>query len=177
MSSALPSPHVPLTDKETGQITDVWYRYLSQVLASVTSLEGVTPLTSITYATKADEEAGASSTAVVAPSVQQYHPSAAKAWGVWDITTAGAASLSTGYNISTFAYSTGAMTVTLAVPFASTNYVISGSVLNASTHAGFAFFMPAAGRGVSTFTVQAVATTTNGLIAASKMEFICYGDQ
>lgn len=175
---SLPAPHVPLTDKETGQITDVWYRYLSQTLASVTSLEAVTPLTSITYATQADEEAGTSSTAVVAPAVQHYHQSAAKAWGV--VTLAGTvATVDAGYNVNAAASTaTGRLRVDLSIPFSSTVYAVLPVIRDND--------LVTANRSVVVLSSVGLETTSFTLLTQSAdgtnanpvgYYFACYGDQ
>ncbi len=77
----------------------------------------------ILVAAQADQETGTSVVKVVTPGAQQYHPSAAKAWGF--ITTP--TTVSAGYpgsGVSVVNGSVGHYTVTHGVTFSSTNYSV-----------------------------------------------------
>jgi len=178
MTNSLPSPSVPLIDTETGQITDVWYRYLSKTLASLTSLESVTPLTSITYATQADEEAGTSTVAVVTPSVQHYHPSAAKAWGVVTLTGT-VATVDAGYNVNAAASTaTGLLRVDLATAFSSTVYAVLANIRALDSTAVNRSVVVATSIGLATTTFTLLAQAADGVnVATDAYYFACYGDQ
>jgi hypothetical protein len=147
MTVILPTPFEHLVEKDDN-INEVWYRRLSELatdtnrlssaLASITSaLAAITTASTVTltFATQADQEATTAPAAIVTPSVQQYHPSATKAWGLVRVTTAGVMTLSTGYNVAsaTTVGGAGRVTVTLTVPFASSDYVVVPSITNQSS--------------------------------------------
>jgi hypothetical protein len=141
MTTVLPTPYEPLVDKD-GKVSEVWYRYLSQAQAQLNTITTASTLfTAVafsSFATQADEEAGTSTQTVVSPSVQQYHRSAAKAWG--NVACAGTvATLTTGnYNVAsiTGVASAGQLLVELTVPFSSSNYsVVASPIIAVSSDA------------------------------------------
>lgn len=79
--------------------------------------------TGVTAATQAEMEAASSTAATVTPGRQQYHPSAAKAWGVYnEITTT---TLGAGYNVSSLTDNgTGNTTINLTTAFSSSTYAV-----------------------------------------------------
>lgn len=187
MTLSLPSPHEPFVDLQTGKVSEIWYRYLTQNLisandATTIELTATAPLSistanviSASLAAQADEETGTSSTALITPSVQQYHPSAAKAWG--SVLLAGTvATLNLGYNVNTVVYTTlsGAhdgLIVNLATPFSSSHYgVVSNTLLSSVNQVDFTSIIS---RATSTFTI--VAGSTVG--TPPGFAFVCYGDQ
>lgn len=186
---SLPSPHEPFVDRHTGKVNDVWYRYLSQGLAQTNALTdvvgglstGTTGLTAVafsSFATQADQEAAATSTAVVMPSVQQYHPSAAKAWALVTMTGT-VATVTTGYNVSSAASTaTGLLKINLTNSFGSTNYVVGGMVrIGDSIITNHAVTHPTSvGLATTTFTLlcQASDGTNTDPVA---WHVFCYGDQ
>jgi hypothetical protein len=185
MTVKLPTPFEPLVTPDL-KISEVWYRYLSESVIATnsasTSLASLSSaLTAITttptYATQADEEAGTSTVAVVTPSVQQYHPSAAKAWGVVEVTTAGVASLSTGYNVSGVTYpGTGNVIVNFSVPFATTRYTITATAQAHSTDGAGNIVSIAANPAATSF--EAFHYTAGALLSHPRaIYFTCFGDQ
>jgi hypothetical protein len=77
----------------------------------------------LTYADKSFQESGASTAHAVNPAVQQYHPSAAKAWARVTEDGAGNYTLAAAYNIASLTDNgTGNITVTFDVDFSSANY-------------------------------------------------------
>lgn len=77
----------------------------------------------ITSADKAQQESAASASLPVTPSVQQYHPSAAKAWARVTEDGAGNYTLAAAYNIASLTDNgTGNVTVTFDIDFSSANY-------------------------------------------------------
>lgn len=185
---SLPSPYERFVDDE-GKISDLWYRYLSQALTQANDLTdvvgglstGTTGLTAVafsSFALQADQEAGASTFSVVTPSVQQYHPSAAKAWA--HVTLAGTvATVTTGYNVnSAESTATGLLKVNLTNSFSSTNYVVNGMVrISDSTTNNHSVTHPSSiALDTTTFTLLCQAADgTNTAPAAWYV--ICYGDQ
>lgn len=104
-------------------------RYLSNQGASngpswsqVNLADGVTGTLSsanLTTASQADQETSTSTTALVTPSVQQYHPSAAKAWCSFD----SAGTIAASYNITSITDNgTGDWTVNIGTDFSTANF-------------------------------------------------------
>src|SRR3954469_8844328 len=75
-------------------------------------------------ATQAQQEAGTATKQLVSPAVQQFHPSAAKAWTTFNGTSANPITVGAGYNITgTVAKNgTGDYTITFTTAFSSVNY-------------------------------------------------------
>lgn len=182
MTVKLPTPYEPLLDRPN-QISEVWYRKLnewvidtnriSSALAAITTASTI----SLTLATQADQEATTATAAIVTPSVQQYHPSAAKAWGLVRVTTTGVMTLSTGYNVAsaTTAGGAGTVTVNLTVPFSSSDYTVLPCIQLQATSAS-----------LNVPTVSALASSQFSLIVFNSSgenqnpaawHFACYGDQ
>lgn len=127
----------------------------------------------MTLASKSDQQTGTSSTAAVTPSQAQSHDSAAKVWA-YCTNSSGTYTLQASYNISGGTCGktgTGALTLTFATPFASTNYACTATI-NA-----IAAFLPLA--------VPASASTVNITIVSSaagsandgSFSVVCYGRQ
>lgn len=120
-------------------------------------------------ASQADQEAGTSTTQFVTPSVQKYHPSAAKAWGYIDQDSS--QSVLASHNVSSIVdEGLSLTTVNLTTAFSSTNYslVASGSdscIVNDYT----------ASRTVSSFKVGCI--TYLGNPDDIEFSFVAYGDQ
>jgi hypothetical protein len=76
-----------------------------------------------TAATQAEQEAASSTTVGTTPGTQQFHPSAAKAWVMFN----SAGSVSASYNITSITdNAVGSWTVNIATDFSSAAYVASG---------------------------------------------------
>jgi hypothetical protein len=186
---SLPSPHEPFVDMQTGKVSDPWYRYLSQELTQSNALTdvvgglstGTTGLTAVafsSYATQTDQEAGATSTAVVMPSVQQFHPSAAKAWGM--VSMAGTvATVGAGYNVNTAASTaTGYLRVDLTVPFSSTSYTVVPTIMDPDSGGTNRAVHVLSSIGLATTTFTLVNQAPDGTnLAPVAWHFVCYGDQ
>lgn len=99
--------------------------------ASQVLIGGTTPsfaTVPFTAATQAQQETGTSTTAPVTPGRQQYHPSAAKAWCMFNGTTAGTNAPTAGYNVTNVTRNaTGDYTVTFTTAFSSGNYCIQAN--------------------------------------------------
>jgi hypothetical protein len=86
-----------------------------------------TSVVPVIAATQTQMEAASSNAVFSAPSNQQFHPSAAKAWVIYDTRT-GAAAISASYNVSSITDNgTGDVTVNFTSPFSSANYAFVGS--------------------------------------------------
>ncbi len=76
-------------------------------------------------ATQADQEASTSTTTFVSPGRQQYHPSAAKAWGVANVS----GTINASHNLTSVTDNgTGDITWTWNVDFSSASYVANASI-------------------------------------------------
>lgn len=85
-------------------------------------------------ATQAEQEAGSSVTAVTTPGRQQFHPSAAKAWALYNTVTSTAIVVS--YNVTSLTDNgTGDTTVNFTVAFSTANYSYVGMGNNGLAHA------------------------------------------
>jgi hypothetical protein len=120
-------------------------------------------------AAQADQETSTSTTTFVSPGRQQYHPSAAKGWAVYDSTTA-TPTLLASYNVSSLTDNgAGDITVNWTTAFSSANYavtVVSPQRINYLNNA------PAAGS-------VRVRTETSGNVAQdqSYVAVTAFGDQ
>jgi len=104
--------------------------------SAISALQG----SELTAASKSDQEMATSTVKAVVPAVQQSHPSAAKAWVVFDGTGAvGAITPGASCNVSGVTKNgTGDYTISFTVPFSSANYAAAcfaenseGATLNA----------------------------------------------
>ena len=133
----------------------------------------------VAFATQAEQETGTNITASVTPGRQQYHLSAAKAWGSTD--GAASPSLAASYNISSITDNgPGDLTFNFTVPFSSANYACVVAV-----DSDISFTTPAANR-----TCQIISKATGsvrlgtgffdgagGSFLDMKLDFACFGDQ
>lgn len=105
-------------------------------------------------ATKAQQEAGTSTSAAVTPGRQHFHPSAAKSW--INFANSGTPTSTLDYGISSITdTATGDMTLNFDTAFSAANYAVSGSPDGATTNAGMLNK-----KASSTFTTSAVAIIT-----------------
>jgi len=92
----------------------------------------VTPIESV--ASQADQETGTSLVAAVTPGTQKYHPSAVKAWCMFNGTTAGTFSPSAGFNVASVTRNAaGDYTVTFTNAMSSANYCVTGTAREGAT--------------------------------------------
>jgi hypothetical protein len=117
-------------------------------------------------ATQAEQEAGSSTTAVVTPGRQHFHPSAAK---FWVKATGNSTTIVVSYNMTSWANTaTGQATGTIATDFSSADWCGQVSILDA-TSAWDATFTTGCGFGTmaaGTFRVDC-STMTDGATAAA----------
>ena len=92
-----------------------------------------TMFTTADVATQANQETATSTTTIVTPARQQFHPSAAKAWH-FTTYSAGTPTLRASYNVTSLTDSgVGNLTVTLTIPFSTTYYAVTaGSQISTS---------------------------------------------
>lgn len=155
--------------------TPSWASAVTSVGAAGLATGG--PITStgtitVTAAVKANQTTATSTTVAVVPGVQQFHPSAAKAWGY--VTFVGAtATLQASYNVTSFAVnSTGLYTITFTVPFASANYACVGATRSNGTNINaFNFNTQATGSVI-------MANFDSGTLANPlNLNFVCFGTE
>jgi hypothetical protein len=156
----------------TGANVDTAADLLCIVDTSVSTSKKITPdelRTALGIATQAQQETATSVVVNVTPGRQQYHPSAAKAWCLFDGTGAIAAS----YNVSgVVKNSTGSYTISFTVAFSSANYAMVCSGLDAAVPA-VAFFT---GRTTGGATVV-ISNTGGSAFDPSGVSCAFFGDQ
>lgn len=123
-------------------------------------------------ATQSEQEAGTSTTAMVTPGRQQYHPSAAKCWVVADM----AGNIGASYNMTSVTDTgTGVVTLTIATDFSSGSYCAVVSV----DPSGGGIFGGATGteRAAGSFVVRTYNSITQVAQDTSLVMAAAYGDQ
>ena len=124
-------------------------------------------------ATQAEQEAGSSTTTFVSPGRQQYHPSAAKAWGA--VANSGTPTLEASYNITSLTDNgVGDTTVTIATDFSGADYSVviqtGGNGTSTKGHTS------CDDRVAGSFTAS-TANAANGSLIDNDFCFTCFGDQ
>lgn len=126
----------------------------------------------VTAAVQADMETGTSTTTAVTPGVVKYHPSAAKAWVLFN--DSGAATISVSYNVSSVSDNgTGDYTVNFTTAFSSTDYPMSAS----SQSAGLLGPKVSGTRTASAFQVINIVSNTLAATDVQRASCIFFGDQ
>ena len=129
-------------------------------------------------AAQSDQETGTSTTTVVTPGTQQYHPSAAKAWVVFTgvTTTTNQAS----YNVSSLTDNgTGDTTVNFTTSFSSSNYACVFGAPSFTTGNATELNLMIRSGGKATGSVRCFsASTTSGTVLDNPDQCMaCFGDQ
>jgi hypothetical protein len=127
---------------------------------------------SISAATQAEQETGSSTSVYVSPGRQQYHPSAAKAFGTYNY-SGGIPSIQgvASYNVSSLGDTgTGNVTVNVAVSFSSANYTVVISISNGGAHIGKV-------GATATGNFQLFTYNVTPAVADEGAHFIAFGDQ
>lgn len=136
-----------------------------------------TTSSSVSAATQAQQEAASSTTVYVSPGRQQYHPSAAKAWGQITI-SAGAATAVSSYNVSSVSNNaTGNYSPVYAVNFSSGNYCVTATVNTGNTTAYYFWIIKTAGAANSCQFLSATGTSAIPVQADLDFSFNAFGDQ
>ena len=121
-------------------------------------------------ATQANQETATSTTTIVTPGRQQFHPSAAKAW----IQCNNFGTIAGSYNVASIADTgTGVVTVTLTTAFSSTNYAVLGS----GNGGGGGLFIGAGITSASVFTLVSFNTVTQAPQDSGIYHGVAFGDQ
>jgi len=127
-------------------------------------------------AVKADQETATSTSIPVVPGVQQYHPSAAKAW-LYSAVSAGAPATppTAHYNITSMADTgTGVTTVTIATDFSSADWCALGTNQSTAATGGHA---ANSGKAAGTIVLRNYAGTQPGAADPDAYNFAGFGDQ
>ena len=141
-----------------------------QVLTVAAGIPSWATLATPVAASQGEQETGSRTTVFTSPGRQQYHPSAAKAWVLFDGT--GTPAITTGYNVSSITDNgVGDYTINFTTSFSSANYIITG-IANFTTNAAWV--------GISSLAAGAarIRTANNALFAdLSQISCAFYGDQ
>lgn len=132
-------------------------------------------------ATQAEQEAGTATNKFVAPSVQHFHPSAAKIWGC--ATVSGAVpTLQTSYNITSITdTATDRLGVTIANDFSTANYSIQATIEPATTTysattTSLIVVVRNASKAVGSFTLDCLEIDIGGATDPASWSFAAFGD-
>ena len=132
-------------------------------------------------ATQAEMEGGTSTTVIVTPGRQHYHPSAAKCWGK---AVGAGTSLTVNYNIASVADTgTGRLGVTIATDFSSANYSIGAQLERTVTALTATGVEDSAIRNASptagVFEIESYDQTAITFVAQDPANYFweCFGDQ
>lgn len=121
-------------------------------------------------ALKADQVAASSVIVPVVPAVQQFHPSAAKAWGYFT-QTGGIYTNAASYGVASFTKNaTGDITITFSTAFTSSNFACIASTASSSV------LIASINRTANTIELILAAATT-GVSADIAFSFVCFGTQ
>lgn len=137
----------------------------------------------LAYATQAQQETGTSLVVAVSPGRQQFHPSAAKAWCMFNGATVGTNAPTVGYNVTSVQrVSAGTYAINLTTAMSSTTYVVVGTVQAAG--GGGAGGLGVVTSSSTTASVINLVTTDINIGGASqavadftKVYVVAYGDQ
>lgn len=127
-------------------------------------------------ATQANQETGTSNTTVVSPSVQQFHPSAAKMWGY--VTGGGTPVLSANYNITSITdTATGRLTVTIGTDFSSANWCCPAQTMTASGGSASSANIAESSQAAGSVEIKSVRGSDGVLTDPIAWYFSGFGDQ
>jgi len=128
----------------------------------------------IEIAVQSEMEAGSDNTRAVSPAVQQYHPSASKAWFYSADMSAATISIDKSYNITSVTDNgTGDYTITIATDFSSTAFAV---VATASTTAGAPLIVGSVIVDASNVRIR-VTDHAGSATDANVLSVIMFGDQ
>lgn len=128
-----------------------------------------------TFATQSDQETATSTTAVVTSGRQQFHPSAAKAWVMFNGT--GTIAINASYNVSSIADNgVGTYGVVFTTAFSSANYGAAGLGQYATGNQPVITSRDTNGS-VATTSFAVSASQSTGRVDVSDVRVVFYGDQ
>lgn len=123
-----------------------------------------------TAASQSDQETATSSTVVVTPGRQQYHPSSAKAWGVFNMS----GTLSSSYNVTSVTDNgAGSWTINFTTAFSSANYCVIATGFDHTNQVN----VRAATKTTGSCSIECYYAGNPVDPGASTIEFVCFGDQ
>lgn len=132
-------------------------------------------------ATQAEMEAGSSTSVVVTPGRQHFHPSAVKCWGKTTV-SGGTPTLQVSYNTTSITdTATDQLTVTIATSFSTANYALNVSIeaqtttLSATT-TSLLVFVRNATQAAGSFVIQACEIDVGAATDPSSWHWQCCGD-
>ena len=122
-------------------------------------------------ATQSDQETGTSTSVAITPGVQKYHPSAAKAWVLFNGSTN---TILASYNVSSVTKNaTGDYTVNYTTSFSSSNYAVVSTAIDTSI-VMYSNSSPYAASSTRIYTVVRAGTSNQD---ASLISLVAFGDQ
>lgn len=132
----------------------------------------------VNYAAKSDQQTATSTILTVNPSQQQSHPSSAKAWAMWNGTTAGTNAPTVGYNVTSVTRnSAGVYTINFTTAFSTANYVCIGNPSRSGPGtAGQTFGLVSGGQATGSFQVD-TRDVSGTIIDVSAVFIECFGTQ
>lgn len=146
------------------------------VLAADLPAASDTAIGAIEIAVQSEMETGSSTTLAVVPGRQHYHPSAAKAWVKWGVTT----TIDASYGVSSITDNgTGDWTVNFSTAFSSANYAVAQTceATGAFNH-GVAHAVRSGGQATGSVRVIVVDAASSGtLVDPAKNYVAAFGDQ
>lgn len=129
----------------------------------------------VTAATQANQETATSSTTVITPSVQQFHPGHPKAW-VFFAVSGGVITILASYNVTSVTYSAaGQYKVNFTTPFSNVN--LYGGICLTQNSAANPYAMEDTGRTASQFPIVVVARATGSTVDTGGVSAMFFGDQ
>lgn len=124
-----------------------------------------------TGASQSDQETGTSTTTVVTPGRQQYHPSAAKVW--LQVGTTG--NIQASYNVTSVTDTgIGVATPVYTTNFSAATYAAITGALSADAGAGTSFVSAITTSGC---TIQNENSANGGAVDPTFFMLVCFGDQ
>lgn len=136
-------------------------------------------LTVTKAASASDQEAASSAVLAVTPSVQQRHPSSAKAWAYFDGKTGGVVTIKSSYGISSIVRNAaGTYTVTFSTAFSSaTAYTFTGNAVNIGVSASIIYVSATSDIATTTFKFQTAPSIGGASADCDIIALAFYGDQ
>lgn len=129
----------------------------------------------VTAAVQSDQETASSNAVAITPGVQQYHPSAAKSWGMYTSITTTAKTV--GYNFASVTDNgTGDTTITFTTNFSSGNYSVVLGGFDNGVGAGKIVCIDGNAPTSSAFRIV-TTSVANTAQDSNYVSFACYGDQ
>lgn len=119
-------------------------------------------------ATQADQETASSTTTLVSPGRQHFHPAASKAWAKF---AGGTGTAAASYNCTTARNTTGSYTITIGNDFSSASYVVVVTLENAAGAVALVGSVAAGSFNISTLRISDAAATD-----PTSVFVVCYGD-